>query len=408
MPLYKVRALDNNDNVVENIIKADNEADAKSISLDKGLTVIKIEETMNVQDIGAGIDIFNKIKLQEIIVFCRQMAIIIKSGISLTMGLDILKKQSTLGFKKTIMQVNAEVQKGRTLAQAMKETDLKFPDLLVRMISTGESSGNMDAVLDNMGDYYERENYLKQKLTSAMVYPIILIVMAIGMLIFFSYFILPSMNELMEGQELPIITQVVMGIIDGLTSIYSLIVIVIIILLLIVIKRVVPINKYRKVKDTIILKVPVIGEVIKDIITVRFLTTLHLLTKSGMDIVNVLEIIKKIMSNYLAEEALEQSLEGIKRGERLGETLLNADFFEPLAVQMISVGEETGELEKILAEVSSFYEKRLELKIEKLVSLIEPAFTLIIGGSIGVIILAIALPIFTMTGNLDMNVGGVE
>lgn len=409
MPHFKIRALDVNDNLVESVIKASDIDDAKVVALEKSFTIIKIEETKAVDDLGASLGLFNTIKLKDIIVFCRQMAIIIKSGVNITLGLDILKKQSSEKFKKAVVQVNAEVQKGRTLSQAMKETDQKFPDLLIRMIATGETSGNIDSVLDNMGDYYERENYINSKLISAVIYPAILVVTAIIMVIFFAQFILPSISELMEGQAVPLLTTIVLCIVKGLVSIYTVGVIITVIIALIVVKKIVPAEKYRKTRDTILLKIPIVGSVIKDVITVRFLNTLYLLMKSGMDIVNVLEIIKKIVSNYLAEIAIDTALEGIKRGEKLGETLEKADFFEPLAIQMISVGEETGELEKVLNEVSVFYENRLEQKIEKLVSMIEPVFTLVIGVTIGILILAMALPMFSMVGNMDqIGYGGIE
>ncbi len=405
MPVYKYRALDVSDNVVENNLKALTLEDAKQIVKEKGFIPIKVEEVTAVDDLGA--DLFKKIKLKDIVVFCRQMAIVIKSGINITLGLDILRKQSEKSFKRAVQQIDLEVQKGRTLAQAMRETDLKFPELLIRMISTGEASGNLDSVLDNMGDYYEKENYIKQKIKSALIYPIILIVIAIGLMLFFANFILPSMNELLSGQTMPLLTKIVLGFVEVLVSKYTLIVIGLLIASFIGIKKFMPNEKYRKVRDSIILKIPILGSVVRDFVTVRFLNTLYLLLRSGMDIVNVLEIVKKVMSNYNAETAIEYAIDGVKRGEKLGDMISQTNFFEPLVIQMISVGEETGELERILSEISRFYEKRLELKIERVISLMEPLFTLIIGGSIGIIIFAMAMPIFNMTGTLDTSGAGL-
>lgn len=406
MPVYKFRALDVHDNIIENSVKALTLDEAKQAIVEKGFTPIRIEESKGLESFN--IELFTKIKTQDIVSFCRELAIIMKSGISLSLGLDILLKQSQKKLRSAIQHISAEVQKGRTLAQAMKEGEYKFPELLVKMISTGEASGNIDSVLNDMADYYERENYIKHKIKSATVYPVILIVVATCLIIFFANFILPSMEELLEGQSLPFITKLIINVTHLVGSIYSLILILIIIAGIMLLKRIVPDKTYRQARDRFVLKLPIIGSVVKDMITVRFIRTLYLLYKSGLNIVSILDILKKTMSHSIAEETIDFALDGIKRGEKLGTMLSVTNFFDPLIVQMISIGEETGELERILEEIALFYERKLELNIEKSVAMIEPVFTLVIGGLIALVIVAMALPIFSMVGNLDVGRFDIE
>lgn len=408
MSVYKYKAIDANDNIVENNIKAPTLEDARHAVIEKGLVLVKLEEVKGIDSYS--IDIFNKISAQDIIVFCRELAMVIKSGVSLIVGLDIIKKQNIKGLKKPVQYIGVEVQKGKTLTQAMKETEIKFPELLTKMVSIGETSGSLDAILENMGDYYERDLYIRQKIIGALIYPIILVVVAVGLLIFFAELILPTIVELMAGQQLPLITKFVISSTSIIVSKYSLGLILLGIAGIVIFKKLVPSKRYKRIRDTIILNIPVIGPLIKSMITVRFTRTLYLLIKSGMDIVNILEILKSIMSNSVAESALDFALEGVKRGEKFGTMLSHTSFFDPLVVQMISMGEETGELESILEQITSFYERKLELKIEKVVALMEPMFTLVIGSFIGFIIVAMALPIFSMVGGLQQPGGslGVE
>lgn len=406
MSLYKYKALDSNHCIVESTIKSDDFNEAKQKIIEKGFTPISITESKDITNIR--FNVFEKIKIQEIIVFCRELSIITKSGINIIVGLDILRKQSSKRLQEIIRLMSIEVQKGRTLSQAIKESNVKFPELLVRMISAGEKSGNVDNVLDNMANYYERENYIKQKVKSATIYPSILLIVAGALVTFFAKFILPSMEELLEGQKLPAITKLIIDGTNFIASRYAVIILFVILAIGIGIYKIIPKVTLQRFIDKIILNTPILGSAARDVVTVRFTRTLHLLFKSGIDIVNVLEIVKDVISNSVAKEAIEHSLEGIKRGEKFGDTLSQTNFFDPLVVQMINVGEETGEFENILNEITIFYERRLDSKIDKLISMVEPIFTLLIGGVIAVVVIAIALPMFSMVGGLETGGLGVE
>lgn len=404
MPIYKFKALDTTNKITKGEIKANTLDEARKIIIEKGFTLINLAEARGIRNYN--INLTTSIRIQDVVVFCRELAIIIKSGINLTVGLDILRKQTFKRLRNVIQNITSEVQKGRTLAQAMREGELKFPDLLVRMVSTGEVSGNLDKVLDNMADYYEREIYIRQKIVGAMVYPIILITISIGLIAFFIDYVIPEFSNIMEGQQMPLITRITMGAASFVISKYMLILIALFITAFFAVKKFVPEKKYKEVRDTLILKLPIIGEVTKGIITIRFIRTLHLLLKSGLDIVNILEILKNIISNSIAKNSIDAALDGIKRGEKLGDMLTIGGFFDPLIVQMLSIGEETGEMENILDDLIKFYEKKLEIRMDKLLSMVEPTFTLVIGAMIGFIIISMAYPLFNMVSTIDTSGSG--
>lgn len=404
MPIYKFKALDTTNKITKGEIKANTLDEARKIIIEKGFTLINLAEARGIRNYN--INLTTSIRIQDVVVFCRELAIIIKSGINLTVGLDILRKQTFKRLRNVIQNITSEVQKGRTLAQAMREGELKFPDLLVRMVSTGEVSGNLDKVLDNMADYYERELYIRQKIVGAMVYPIILITISIGLIAFFIDYVIPEFSNIMEGQQMPLITRITMGAASFVISKYMLILIALFITAFFAVKKFVPEKKYKEVRDTLILKLPIIGEVTKGIITIRFIRTLHLLLKSGLDIVNILEILKNIISNSIAKNSIDAALDGIKRGEKLGDMLTIGGFFDPLIVQMLSIGEETGEMENILDDLIKFYEKKLEIRMDKLLSMVEPTFTLVIGAMIGLIIISMAYPLFNMVSTIDTSGSG--
>lgn len=406
MPVYKFKALDTINNVFKSEIKANTLDDARKTVVEKGFTLINIVESRGIRNFN--INLTTSVKIQDVVVFCRELAIIIKSGINLAVGLDILRKQTFKRLKNVIQNIAIEVQKGRTLSQAMKEGELSFPELLIRMISTGEVSGNLDKVLDNMGDYYERETYIRQKIVGAMIYPIILVLMSMGLLGFFIVYVIPEISNIMEGQKMALVTRITLGMSHFIMSKYMVGIIILLATTLLAIKRFVPKKKYRKVKDALIFKIPIIGEIIKGIVTIRFTRTLYLLLKSGLDIVNILEVLKNIVSNSIAEKSIEFALDGIKRGEKLGDMLAIDGFFDPLIVQMISIGEETGEMENILNELLKFYEKRLELRIDKVIAMVEPVFTLVVGGMIAFIIVSMAYPLFNMVSTMNTSGSGVE
>lgn len=406
MPVFKFRALDMTNKIIKGEVKANALDDAQKIIIEKGFTLIKLGEARGIRNFN--INLTTSVKVQDVVVFCRELTIIIKSGINLTVGLDILKKQTFKRLKEVIQNITTEVQKGRTLAQAMKEGEQKFPELLIRMISTGEVSGNLSEVLDNMADYYEREIYIRQKIVGAMIYPIILILMSIAMIGFFIIYIIPEFTNMLEGQKMPMITRITLGISSFVISRYMVGIIILFITVFLAIKRVIPEKKYKKVKDTLILKLPIIGEVVKGIITIRFIRTLYLLLKSGLDIVNILEVLKNTISNSVTENTIDFALDGIKRGEKLGDMLTIDGFFDPLIVQMISIGEETGEMENILEDLLKFYEKKVEIKIDKLIAMVEPIFTLAVGSMIALIIISMAYPLFNMVSTMNTSGSGVE
>ena len=394
MQKYTYRAWDKNFKTVNGTVEEDNIESAKQALATQGLNVIEIGEFKDVLN-----DSFFRVKIkdEDLGNFCGQLAIIINSGVNLISGLEIILKQTkNKRMKKIIENVATGVRRGRTLAQAM-EDDGNFPLLLIDMVRAGESSGQVDSMLLNLESLYEREATIKNKIKSASVYPIILVVMSIGMLIFFNSFIMKELKDLFtDNENLPLITKILLAAMDAFDkNMYYII--GGIIGAFILFKFLKTKKNIKFVLDKFALSVPVIGGVRKDILASRFTRNMGLFIKSGVPILTVFENLKMVVDNEYISLRINEIKDDVVNGNTIAYALERSKIFDPLVVQMIQVGEETGTLEDLLAKVADIYDKKAETGITRLMTMIEPAFTLFIGVFIGVVILAMALPVFQMT-----------
>lgn len=338
-----------------------------------------------------------KVKYESIAAFCSQMAMMIHSGANFVRGIDILQAQmEDKRLKSALSIIQRGVSRGDSLSASMRDTKA-LPELLVNLVAVGEESGNLDSVLVSMAEYYERENFIRKKVSSAAVYPVILTFVLVGLIIFFLKFMLPELMGLMtgSGQSLPLVTQVIVDASNFLdrNGIYLLVGIVLFSFLM---HRVFSILKYRYYLDALLLRMPVVGRNMKNVVISRFSRTLALFLHSSLPIVPILNSMENIVGNQVPCRAVARARERIINGETLAQAFGQEKFFDPLVIQMIAIGEETGKLEELMSEVANHYDKRVEVGIAKMVALVEPIFTLIIGIFAGVIIIAIALPIFSM------------
>ena len=326
----------------------------------------------------------------------------IRSGANLVRGLDILQAQmEDRRLKEVVETIHRSVSRGSSLSEAMRECQGALPELLINLVSVGEESGSLDSVLTSMAEYYERENFIRKKVTSAAIYPVVLTVVLIGLVIVFMNFILPEITDLMKGngQSLPAPTQMIVDTSDFLMK-NGLYLFMGIGVLVAVLKRVFKIPKYRYYLHAFLLKTPLLGKNMKDVIIARFSRTLALFLHSSIPIVPILNSLETIVGNEVPRLAVARSKDLIIRGETMALAFGVEPFFDPLVIQMMSIGEETGRMEELMVEVANHYDKRVEIGLARLVALVEPIFTIIIGVFAGGLIIAIALPIFNMASGV--------
>ena len=334
--------------------------------------------------------------------FCRQLSIIIRSGINLLSGLEIMARQSPdKRMRSELERIYREVQTGRTISEAMGDPVSQIPELLTGMVATGEASGTLDEVLRSMAVFYEKDHRIKQKIKSASVYPTVMAVMAIGLISFFFNFLLPQMVTLItsSGGQLPLLTRIVMGISEYTTR-YFILIFGSLVGLVVFLKQYLKTPGGRLNREKLIQRIPILGKTMRDVATMRFAGTAHILIRSGLPLLQGLGYIKQNVNNALVEKAIDYASEGLQRGEALATNLARVDYFDPMAIQMLSIGEETGELENILSEMADFYDQESDAGFTKLLAFVEPAMLLIIGSIVSTVIISVMLPMMDMFSHI--------
>jgi type IV pilus assembly protein PilC len=397
MKKFTYKAWNSDFEIVKGIIEEDEMSNAKEKLRGDGLKVISVVQNKSLSDLS----VFNK-KLtdSQLSGFCGQLAIIINAGVNILKGLNVMEEQmKDKKLKIIIANIHTGVKRGNMLGKAMEATG-SFPSLLHDMVTSGELSGNLDSMLFSMETYYEKEANIKSKVKTASIYPIILLVSAIGMILFFNFFIFPEVKDLFsDSSELPFITKALIGSLNYLNS-HPVQILISIISFILFLKYIFTFKIMKYWKDNILLKMPAISTVKRDIITARFSRSMALFLRSGVPILSILDSLKLIVDNFYIADKIEKVKIDMVNGSTVSDAIETHEVFEPLVIQMIRVGEETGKLDDTLYKLAEIYDKRADTGITKLMAMIEPAFTLIVGVFVAVIILAMAMPIMNMTSGL--------
>jgi len=399
---FRYRVINEEMRVANGILEAVDLEAARRQALENKWQIISLEKVSELSSLLT-MSFKNKVKYESISAFCSQMAMMIRSGANLVRGLEILQAQmEDKRLQEVVGIIHRGVSRGDSLSMAMRECDGALPELLINLVSVGEESGNLDSVLVSMAEYYERETFIRKKVTSAAIYPIVLTVVLIGLVILFLNFILPEITDLMKGngQSLPAPTQMIINTADYLND-NGLYLLLSILGLAALLTRVFKIPKYRYYLDSFLLGIPLLGKNMKDVVIARFTRTLALFLHSSLPIVPILSSLENIVGNEVPRLAVARARERIIRGEPMALAFGAEPFFDPLVIQMMSIGEETGRMEELMVEVANHYDKRVEIGLARLVALVEPIFTVIIGVFAGGLIIAIALPIFNMASGVS-------
>jgi len=344
-----------------------------------------------------------KVGIQDLAMTVRQLATMAGAGIPLVESIGALSNQvEDVVLKKTLSQVRDKVNEGSSLANALKDFPKIFTPLFVNMVSAGENSGTLDIVLSRLADFTESQMTLRQKIRSAMIYPIMMAVIGSGIVSYLVAFVIPKITKIFEGMDkaLPAVTLALLSVSLFIKS-YWYLIILMIAGIVYGLRRWRATERGRELSDRFLLKLPIYGKLLLKIAVARFVRTLGTLLKSGVPIMSALEIVKNVVNNKVLEKAIENARENVKEGEAIAKPLERSGIFPPVVIHMIHVGESTGELENMLFRVADAYEVEVESTINGLTAIFEPIMLLAMAGLVGFAVIAILLPIMDMTSGLQ-------
>ncbi|EJT6493719.1 type II secretion system F family protein [Clostridium perfringens] len=400
MAIFKYKAINSEGQRIEGSQSADSENQIREMLLSNQYYPLSIEKENSKSKKSFSFN--SKVKLKDIAVFCRQFYVMLDSGLSIGKALNILIEQCEKPkLREALIGVNGELKRGETLASSMRKRKDVFPNLLTSMIDAGERSGNLDIILKRMAEYYEKETKIRGKIKSAMIYPIVLGVVAIIAITFILTFVMPTFVQMFEENnvELPMSTKMVLGTSKMLGK-YG------IIIFLILVTAIILLGKYLKSEEgqyklsSINLKIPVIKKLTQKIIVSRFTRTMGIVSSSGMSLVTSIEIVASVVGNKIAERELLKVKEKVLKGEGLGDSIMNIKIFPPMLASMVKIGEEAGSLDSILDKTADFYDDELEREIKTATALIEPIMIVLMGIIIGFLLISILTPMFTMYNSI--------
>lgn len=396
---YQVR--DREGKLVSGELEAENQSAVASRLREMGYAPVSIEAKaeggLNTEITIPGFG--PKVKLKDLAIFSRQFATMINSGLSLLRALTIIEKQTENERLSEILGViRADVEAGRSLSDAMADHD-EFPRLFIALVRAGEAAGMLDKVLLRVAENLEKDVALRQTIKSAMTYPVIVFVMAIGLTAAMLIFIVPTFVSLFDqlGGDLPLPTQMLLLASNFITSVLGLV--------LLVIAPIVGWQAFKAFRrtdngrfqlDRLKLRLPVFGPLFHKIAITRFARNLGLLLRAGVPILQALKITGETVDNGVITNAVDDVQDGVRDGEAMATPLADHEIFPPMVVQMIAVGEETGAVDTMLDKIADFYDREVEATTEQLTALMEPVMIAVLGGIVGSMVIALYMPIFEM------------
>ena len=401
MPVYEYKALDQAGKTTTGIIDADSAVGARQKLRGSGIFPVEIQETTSkprgVSSDQASIStLFQRVKPGEISVMTRQLSILLGAGVTLVASLDTLISQITNPLLKKIMaQIKESVNEGNSLAFSLSQHPKLFSQIYINMVRAGEASGSLDLVLERLAEFSERQETLKGRFKAAMAYPVIMFFIGTFILFFLVTFVVPQITSIFKDmhQTLPLPTLVLIAASNFLKSFWWLVLLVLAGIIILV-KKLLKTPKGNYIWDKIKLRIPVLGVVNIKMAVARFGRSLGSLVQNGVPLLTALGIVRNIVNNTLVAQDIDSAMEQIEAGKSLAAPLAKSLWFPPIAVQMISVGEHSGELEKMLNKIADIYEGETESQIMAMTALLEPVMILTMAVCVAFIVFSILLPIF--------------
>lgn len=328
--------------------------------------------------------------------FCKQLSAMLAAGVPLSDALAAgYEASEDKGMREILLHLRECIHKGITLSEAMEGMGRVFPNLLIYMVRTGESSGRLDEILGRMSAYYSQEEELSGKVRMAMTYPVILLCVTVGAAVFMLTAVLPQFASMLEAQELPVLTGVMMRMSFSLRShggFYCLLLFGSLTLLMGLLK--IPCIRLRA--DRALLGIPLVGKLLRTVATARFSSAFAVLYGNGIGILEAIHTTGRVMGNSYVEQCLAEAGESLKKGEVLSQALRSLELFHPVLISMVVAGEESGALEEVLEDAGRYYERESVRAIGQMVALLEPMMILVMSLIVGSIVMAIMMPVFTM------------
>jgi type IV pilus assembly protein PilC len=392
---YAYKARDRGGKVLSGTLVADNEALVLQRLREQGYTPLEVGK----QKRGINIELSpKKVKLKELAVFCRQFATMVNSGLPILRALSILADQtSNPQLAKTLTAVRMDVEQGAGLSQALQKHPKIFNDLFVAMVRSGETGGSLDDVLLRLAALLENEVKLRGKIKSAMTYPIAVVALVVLIMSAMLLFVVPQFQTIYAslGGNLPMPTRVLLTMSNVFKS-YWYMVLMSVFVFRFFFKRWKKTPKGRETVDGLKLRVPVFGNLFHKTALSRFASTTAMLLHSGVPILQALDIVIDTVNNKILAKAITDVQGSVREGESMAKPLMKHKVFPPMVVQMIAVGEETGQVDTMLEKVASFYDQEVEASVDALTSLIEPLLIAVIGGCVGMAVVALYMPMFNI------------
>lgn len=339
-----------------------------------------------------------KVSQTEVAIFTRQFSVMLDAGLPLIQGLDAIGGQHpNPAFKQVLEQIRMDVESGTTLSAAMSRHPKVFDSLYTNMIAAGETGGILDTILQRLSSFIEKIVKLKRALRSAMIYPATILTVAIGVVAIILWKVIPVFATLFEGfnVELPLLTQIVITL-SRLMERYAIFIIILIGVGIAGLRSYYKTDKGRHVVDRALLKIPVLGQVLRKIAVARFTRTLATLLTSGVPILEGLNITAKTSGNAVLEDVIYELRLRIEGGGTMADPMRQSGFFPPMVTQMVSVGESTGEMDTMLVKVADYYEEEVDVVVANLLTLLEPIMMVFLGVVVGGIVIAMYLPLFKL------------
>jgi type IV pilus assembly protein PilC len=383
-------------------IEAQDEAAVRARLTQMGVEPTRVKRKMReinlkIPGLGGG-----SVTTKDILIFTRQFSVMIDAGLPLVQALEIIGTQAdNPAFRKVLLTVKSRVEAGSTFADALAEHPKAFDDLFVQLVRAGEIGGILDTILQRLGAYIEKNEKLKRRVKGAMVYPSVVLVVAVGVVGALLGFVVPTFEKMFKdfGGTLPGPTQFLVNLSHSLVDNWYLFVGVPI-ALVIAFKFVVRTPKGRIAWDAAILKMPLFGSLVRKVAVARFTRTLGTMLSSGVPILDALEIVGRAAGNKTIEAAVLYVRAKISEGKNIAQPLAECQVFPPMVVQMIGVGEATGAMDTMLSKIADFYDDEVDVAVAALTSMLEPLMMVVLGSIIGFFMIAMYLPIFNIAGNI--------
>jgi len=403
MPVYEYTALDRVGKNISGIIDADSTVAARQKLRASGKYPVQVKEATSKAKAEPSASfsfptIFNRVTVDDIHALTRQLATLLNAGIPLVGALDALMEQTTSPpLKRIIAQVKESVNEGNSLTASLSKHPKLFSNIYINMVRAGEASGSLDVVLERLADFGEHQQALKGRFQAALVYPLFMAIVGSGVLFFLLSFVVPNLTRIFTEmkQVLPLPTTILIWF-SGFMRLYWWIIVAIMVAIIVGIKEAIKKPKGRYIWDTLKLRSPVIGQINRKIALSRFGRTLGSLLQSSVPLITSLQIVRNIVNNVLIGDVIEEAIEDIQAGKSLNIALSKSVWFPPVFRQMISVGEQSGDLEGMLHKIADAYEREVETRITGMTALIEPIMILLMAVVVGFIVISILLPIFEM------------